>query len=61
VILDIWLKRIGIRWSGILEFMKKKYSDIPVIMISGHGNIETALRALKLGAYDYIEKPYQSR
>ena len=60
VILDIWLKESELDGLGILEFMKKKYSDIPVIMISGHGNIETALRALKLGAYDYIEKPFKA-
>ncbi len=60
VILDIWLKESELDGLGILEFMKKKYSDIPVIMISGHGNIETALRSLKLGAYDFIEKPFKA-
>jgi two-component system nitrogen regulation response regulator NtrX len=60
VILDIWLKESELDGLGILEFMKKKYSDIPVIMISGHGNIETALRSLKIGAYDYIEKPFKA-
>ncbi len=60
VILDIWLKESELDGLGILEFMKKKYADIPVIMISGHGNIETALRSLKLGAYDYIEKPFKA-
>lgn len=60
VILDIWLKESELDGLGILEFMKKKYADIPVIMISGHGNIETALRALKIGAYDYVEKPFKS-
>jgi len=59
VILDIWLKESELDGLGILEFMKKKYQDIPVIMISGHGNIETALRSLKLGAFDYIEKPFK--
>lgn len=59
VILDIWLKNSDLDGLGILEFLKKKYSDLPVIMISGHGNIETALRSLKLGAYDYIEKPFK--
>lgn len=59
VILDIWLKDSELDGLGILEFLKKKYSDLPVIMISGHGNIETALRSLKLGAYDYIEKPFK--
>ncbi len=60
VILDIWLKESELDGLGILEFMKKKYADIPVIMISGHGNIETALKSLKLGAYDYIEKPFKA-
>ncbi len=60
VILDIWLKESELDGLGILEFMKKKYADIPVIMISGHGNIETALRSLKIGAYDYIEKPFKA-
>ncbi len=59
VILDIWLKNSDLDGLGILEFLKKKYSDLPIIMISGHGNIETALRSLKLGAYDYIEKPFK--
>lgn len=59
VILDIWLKESELDGLGILEFMKKKYQDIPVIMISGHGNIETALKSLKLGAFDYIEKPFK--
>ncbi len=59
VILDIWLKDSELDGLGILELLKKKYPEIPVIMISGHGNIETALRSLKLGAYDYIEKPFK--
>jgi two-component system nitrogen regulation response regulator NtrX len=59
IILDIWLKESELDGLGILEFLKKKYSDLPIIMISGHGNIETALRSLKLGAYDYIEKPFK--
>lgn len=59
VILDIWLKNSELDGLGILEFLKKKYNDLPIIMISGHGNIETALRSLKLGAYDYIEKPFK--
>lgn len=59
VVLDIWLKNSDLDGLGILEFLKKKYSNLPIIMISGHGNIETALRSLKLGAYDYIEKPFE--
>jgi two-component system nitrogen regulation response regulator NtrX len=59
VVLDIWLKESELDGLGILEFIKMKYPEIPVIMISGHGNIETALRSLKIGAYDFIEKPFK--
>ena len=58
VILDIWLQGSELDGLGILEIIKKKYPYLPVIMISGHGNIETAVNALKMGAYDYIEKPF---
>ncbi len=43
-------------WKFLLRFKQKKV-DSPVIMISGHGNIETAVEAIKLGAFDFIEKP----
>jgi two-component system nitrogen regulation response regulator NtrX len=59
VILDIWLKGSELDGLGILEFVKKKYPHVPVIMISGHGNIETAVSAIKIGAYDFIEKPFK--
>lgn len=55
VMLDIWLP--GIDGIATLERIKKIRPELPIIMISGHGNIETAVRALKLGAYDFIEKP----
>jgi two-component system, NtrC family, nitrogen regulation response regulator NtrX len=58
VILDIWLQGSGLDGLGILEIIKKKYPYLPVIIISGHGNIETAVNAIKMGAYDYIEKPF---
>jgi two-component system nitrogen regulation response regulator NtrX len=60
VVLDIWLKDSELDGLGILETAKRKYPDVPVIMISGHGNIETAITAIKLGAYDYIEKPFKT-
>ncbi|MDB2415098.1 sigma-54 dependent transcriptional regulator [Rickettsiales bacterium] len=59
IILDIWLQGSELDGLGILEAVKKKHSDLPVIMISGHGSIETAVNAIKLGAYDYIEKPFK--
>jgi two-component system, NtrC family, nitrogen regulation response regulator NtrX len=60
VILDIWLQ--GSRLDGIevLSLIKKQHPDLPVIIISGHGNIETAVSAIRRGAYDYIEKPFKS-
>jgi two-component system nitrogen regulation response regulator NtrX len=60
VLLDIWLQNSNLDGLGILEEIKKKYPSIPVIMISGHGTIEIAVNAIKMGAYDYIEKPFTS-
>ena len=60
LILDIWLqgsKRDGLE---ILKIVKSRHRDLPILMISGHGNIETAVAAIKLGAYDFIEKPFQA-
>lgn len=59
IILDIWLQGSELDGLGILELIKKKHPHIPVIMISGHGNIETAVKAIKIGAYDFIEKPFK--
>src|ERR1700760_3875925 len=59
LILDIWLQGSELDGLGILEMVKKKYPHMPVIMISGHGNIETAVSAIKIGAYDFIEKPFK--
>ncbi len=55
ILLDIWLPQM----DGIeaLKEIKKKWPDVPVVMISGHANIESAVRTTKLGAYDFIEKP----
>lgn len=58
VILDIWLQGSELDGLGILEVVKKKFPLMPVIVISGHGTIETAVSAIKMGAYDYIEKPF---
>ena len=58
VILDVWLQGSELDGLGILEIIKKKYPYLPVVIISGHGNIETAVNAIKIGAYDYVEKPF---
>jgi len=60
VVLDIWLQ--GSKMDGI-EVLQRVRSDdpsLPVIVISGHGNIDTAVAAIKLGAYDYVEKPFKA-
>lgn len=59
VILDIWLKDSLLDGLGILEAIQRKYPEVPVVMISGHGTIETAVSSLKMGAYDYLEKPFK--
>lgn len=58
IILDIWLQGSELDGLGILESVKKKYPLMPVVVISGHGTIETAVSAIKIGAYDYLEKPF---
>ncbi len=60
VLLDIWLQGSRMDGLGILESVKKDYPNLPVIMMSGHGTIETAVSALKLGAYDFIQKPFKA-
>ncbi|MEJ0012837.1 MAG: sigma-54 dependent transcriptional regulator [Bauldia sp.] len=60
VFLDIWLQGSRLDGLALLDEVKKEHSDLPVIMISGHGNIETAVSAIKRGAYDYIEKPFKA-
>ena len=58
LILDIWLKDSDMDGIDILKKVKKDYPDTPVVIISGHGNIEIAVAAIKQGAYDFIEKPF---
>ncbi len=60
IVLDIWLEGSRMDGNEILELVKKDHPDLPVIMISGHGNIEMAVNAIKKGAYDFIEKPFKS-
>ena len=57
VILDIWLNNSKLDGFQTLEKIKNFNEAIPVLMISGHGNIETAVNSIKKGAYDFIEKP----
>lgn len=60
IVLDIWLEGSEHDGLKILETVKAKEAHLPVIMISGHGTIETAVSAIKSGAYDFIEKPFKS-
>ncbi len=60
VFLDIWLQGSRLDGLQILEIIKEQHPNLPVVMISGHGNIETAVQAIKLGAYDFIEKPFKA-
>jgi len=60
VFLDIWLQGSKLDGLQLLEQIKKDNADLPVVMISGHGNIETAVAAIKRGAYDFIEKPFKA-
>ncbi len=59
-LLDIWMQGGGLDGLELLDIIKELDPDLPVVMISGHGNIETAVSALKRGAYDFIEKPFKS-
>jgi two-component system nitrogen regulation response regulator NtrX len=58
LILDIWLKDSQMDGIDILKAVKRDYPDVPVVIISGHGNVEIAVAAIKQGAYDFIEKPF---
>ncbi|MEM7636033.1 MAG: response regulator, partial [Pseudomonadota bacterium] len=60
VILDIWLQGSRLDGLDLLIEIKKVHKDLPVVIISGHGNIETAVSAIKRGAYEYIEKPFKA-
>jgi two-component system, NtrC family, nitrogen regulation response regulator NtrX len=58
--LDIWLQGSRLDGLQLLEAVKREHAELPVVMISGHGNIETAVAAIKEGAYDFIEKPFKA-
>src|SRR6478752_8288567 len=60
VFLDIWLQGSRMDALQLLDQIKQEHPDLPVVMISGHGNIETAVAAIKRGAYDFIEKPFKA-
>jgi two-component system nitrogen regulation response regulator NtrX len=57
---DIWMQGGGLDGLEVLDLVKGLDADLPVVMISGHGNIETAVSAIKRGAYDFLEKPFKS-
>src|SRR5208282_4264979 len=60
ILLDIWLQGSRLDGLQLLGIVKRQHPNVPVVMISGHGNIETAVSAIKLGAYDFIEKPFKA-
>jgi two-component system, NtrC family, nitrogen regulation response regulator NtrX len=60
VVLDIWLQGSELDGLEILKIIRRELPNLPVVMISGHGTIETAVAAIKIGAYDFIEKPFKS-
>lgn len=59
VILDIWMRDSDMDGLELLEWVKGIYPDLPIVMISGHGTIETAVQAIRQGAFDFIEKPFK--
>jgi len=59
VFLDIWMQGSRLDGLQLLDEFQSQHPDMPVVMISGHGNVETAVSAIKRGAYDYIEKPFK--
>ena len=60
VFLDIWLQGSRLDGLQLLDSLKQEHAELPIVMISGHGNIETAVSAIKRGAYDFIEKPFKA-
>jgi two-component system, NtrC family, nitrogen regulation response regulator NtrX len=60
IFLDIWIQGSRLDGLQLLDVIKALHPEIPVVMISGHGNIETAVAAIKQGAYDFIEKPFKA-
>ena len=60
IILDVWLEGSKLDGIELLQEVHKLYPRIPIVIISGHGNIDTAVTAIKIGAYDYLEKPFKT-
>ncbi|WMS42181.1 sigma-54 dependent transcriptional regulator [Acuticoccus sp. MNP-M23] len=60
IFLDIWLQGSKMDGLGLLDAIHEQHESLPIVMISGHGNIETAVSAIKRGAYEYIEKPLKA-
>ncbi len=60
VVLDIWLRGDDRDGLQFLKLLNGRHPEIPIVMISGHGTVETAVKAIKLGAYDFVEKPFKS-
>ncbi|HEY1125814.1 MAG TPA: sigma-54 dependent transcriptional regulator [Sphingobium sp.] len=60
VLLDVWLQGSRLDGLELLEEIKRRDASIPVLMISGHGNIDTAVAAIRKGAVDFLEKPFES-
>lgn len=60
VLLDVWLGTPGIDGLMLLDQIKENHPDLPVIMMSGHGTFEMAVKAIRQGAHDFIEKPFQA-
>lgn len=60
VILDIWLQNSNLDGLELLQVIRSEHPSLPVVIISGHGTIETAVKAIKMGAYEFIEKPFKA-
>ena len=60
VLLDVWLQGSRLDGLEVLNILHERYPNLPVVIISGHGNVDTAVAAIRAGAYDYIEKPFKS-
>ena len=60
VVLDVWLKGSEMDGIELLDALKSRHASLPVIVISGHGTVETAVAAIRKGAFDYIVKPFKA-